>query len=183
MEYNEHKETSKKTDNYKYLSGIFLISTMFVVFTLLITSLLILNSIAPNLISSFNSPVAGAPVPIGTLLTFDTNRVVEGTAISHVPGSSDFVINEAGTYIVSFNASAFEPPIPGVAAILTVSLQQNGTDVPSVSAGQTVAAPFQLVNLSFSAIINANAGDVLTVINNSATEIEVLQPNINIIKL
>lgn len=176
MECNEPKNTNKN-------SCLCIIAIAFSVFILLFSIIFINDTIAPNFINSYTFSEESVLIPADGLIVFDTNRVVVGDAISHTPGSDEFIINESGSYYVSFNISVFQPPEPGIAAILSVILQQNDVDVLGSFAGHTVSTSFQLVNLSFSVIIEADAGDVLTVINTSGIAIESLQPNINIIKL
>ena len=62
-------------------------------------------------------------------------------------------------------------------------LEHNNATVYGTTVGETVTNAYQTVNLSFGVIIQANSGDVLRVKNNSGTVVELLQPNINIIRI
>lgn len=116
-------------------------------------------------------------------ITFDTNRVVEKNDITHQEGSSDFIINRDGNYYIKFNTTIYEPPSTGKEATLSVYLEHNNATVYGTTVGETVTNAYQTVNLSFGVIIQANSGDVLRVKNNSGTVVELLQPNINIIRI
>ena len=116
-------------------------------------------------------------------ITFDTNRVVEKNDITHQEGSSDFIINKDGNYYIQFNTTIYEPPSTGKEATLSVYLEHNNATVYGTTVGETVTNAYQTINLSFGVIIQANSGDVLRVKNNSGTVVELLQPNINIIRI
>ena len=119
----------------------------------------------------------------GVYITFDTNRVVEKNDITHQEGSSEFIINKEGNYYIQFNTTIYEPPSTGKEATLSVYLEHNNATVYGTTVGETVTNAYQTVNLSFEVIIQANSGDVLRVKNNSGTVVELLQPNINIIRI
>ncbi len=119
----------------------------------------------------------------GEYITFDTNRVIEKNDITHQEKSSDFIINKAGSYYIQFNTTIYEPPSTGKETTLSVYLEHNNATVYGTTVGETVTNAYQTVNLNFGVIIKANSGDVLRIKNNSGTVVELLQPNINIIKI
>lgn len=54
-------------------------------------------------ISSYN--YAPENLQDGGYITFDTNRVIERDDITHIEGSSDFIINTVGNYYIQFNTT------------------------------------------------------------------------------
>lgn len=135
----------------------------------------------PAHINSFN--YAPENLQDGGYITFDTNRVVEKNDIIHQQGSSDFIINKDGNYYIQFNTTIYEPPSTGKEMTLSVYLEHNNATVYGTTVGETVANAYQTVNLSFGVIIKANSGDILKIKNNSGTVVELLQPNIDIIRI
>ena len=77
----------------------------------------------------------------------------------------------------------YEPPSTRKEAILSVYLEYNNDTVYGTTVEETGTNAYQSVNLSFGVIIQANSGDVLRIKNNSETVIELLKPNIDIIKI
>lgn len=132
-------------------------------------------------INSFNYTPEN--VQNGAYITFDTNRVVEKEDISHQEGRADFIINQAGNYYIQFNTTIYEPPSTGKETTLSVYLEHNNATVYGTTVGETVSNAYQTVNLSFGVIIKANSGDIVRVKNNSGTVVELLQPNISIIRI
>lgn len=142
---------------------------------------IIVSNNNPAHLNSFN--YAPENIQAGGYITFDTNRVVEKNDIIHQEGSSDFIINKDGNYYIQFNTTIYEPPSTGKEATLSVYLEYNNATVYGTTVGETVTNAYQTVNLSFGVIIQANRGDILRVKNNSGTVIELLQPNIDIIRI
>lgn len=146
---------------------------------------LVLNRIESNdnpaHINSFN--YAPETVQSGAYILFDTNRVLEKNDITHQEGTSDFIINQAGNYYIQFNTTIYEPPSTGKEATLSVYLEHNGATVYGTTVGETVTNAYLTVNLDFGVIVKANQGDILRVKNNSGTVIELLQPDISIIRI
>ena len=132
-------------------------------------------------INSFN--YAPEKVQDGGYITFDTNRVIEKNDITHQEGSSVFIINIDGNYYIKFNTTIYEPPSTGKETTLSVYLEHNNATVYGTTVGETVTNAYQTVNLSFGVIIKANSGDILKIKNNSGTVVELLQPNIDIIRV
>lgn len=132
-------------------------------------------------INSFN--YAPENLQAGRYITFDTNRVIEKNDITHQEGSSDFIINKDGNYYIQFNTTIYEPPSTGKETTLSVYLEHNNATVYGSTVGETVTNAYQTVNLSFGVITKANTGDILRIKNNSGTVVELLQPNIDIIRI
>lgn len=132
-------------------------------------------------LNSFN--YAPENLPNREYITFDTNRIVEKNDITHQEGTADFIINKSGNYYIQFNTTVYEPPSTGKEATLSVYLEHNNATVYGTTVGETVTNAYQTVNLSFAVIIKANSGDIIRVRNNSGTVVELLQPNIDIIRI
>lgn len=152
---------------------------IFVILNFVLTIIASNNNIAH--INSFN--YAPEKVQTGEYITFDTNRIVEKNDITHQEGTADFVINKSGNYYIQFNTTIYEPPSTGKETTLSVYLEHNNATVYGTTVGETVTNAYQTVNLNFGVIIKANSGDILRVKNNSGTVVELLQPNIDIIRL
>ncbi len=135
----------------------------------------------PAHINSFN--YAPENLQAGGYITFDTNRVIEKNDITHQEGSSDFIINKDGNYYIQFNTTIYEPPSTGKETTLSVYLEHNNATVYGTTVGETVANAYQTVNLSFGVMIKANSGDIIRIKNNSGTVVELLQPNVNMIRI
>lgn len=161
----------------------YFIISISLIFILLIWNLILTIVVSNNSahINSFN--YAPENVQEGGYIAFDTNRVVEKNDITHQEGTSDFIINQAGNYYIQFNTTVYEPPSTGKEATLSVYLEHNNATVYGTTVGETVTNAYQNVNLHFAVIIKADSGDILRVKNNSGTVIELLQPNLDIIKI
>lgn len=146
-----------------------------------VTLTIIVSNDNPAHINSFN--YAPENLQAGEYITFDTNRIIEKNNITHQERSSDFIINKDGNYYIQFNTTIYEPPSTGKETTLSVYLEHNNATVYGTTVGETVTNAYQIVNLSFEVIIKANSGDVLRIKNNSGTVIELLQPNIDIIRI
>ena len=165
----------------KYKMCYFAISIIVILVICNLTLTIILSNKNLSHINSFN--YAPENLQDGEYVTFDTNRVDEKNAITHEEGNSDFIINQDGNYYIQFNTTIYEPPSTGREATLSVYLEHNNATVYGTTVGETVTNSYQTVNLSFGVIIKANSGDVLRIKNNSGTVTQLLQPNINIIKI
>lgn len=163
----------------KYCCNI-IISLFFILLIWNLILVIIVSNNNPSHINSFNYKPEN--LQDAGYITFDTNRVIEKKDITHQEGTSDFIINKDGNYYIQFNTTIYEPPSTGKEATLSVYLEHNNATVYGSTVGETVVNAYQTVNLSFSVIIKANSGDILKVKNNSGTVVELLQPNIDIIR-
>ncbi|MGF2623797.1 collagen-like triple helix repeat-containing protein [Bacillus cereus] len=126
---------------------------------------------------------AGNAVP----LTF--NSVINGTAISHTPGSTNITLAPNQTYYAFYEASTNLGFADQGTAILQLEL--NGTllngSQSEVNLSQTATSfppDFTRLSLSSGAVFNTGAGtNTLTLVNASGHAIDVEGANINIIKL
>ena len=81
-----------------------------------------------TLLSSYSTPPQNGTS--GTALIFDRNGLSYGSAVTHASSSAAFTINTPGVYMAAFQgvfapASGVNFPLS-----ITISLQQNGTNVP-----------------------------------------------------
>ena len=89
----------------------------------------------------------------GTDLIFDRNGAVSGNAISHAANSPDVVLQEPGTYYVSFQASVSPGTGASVPASIRLYLTENGSEVAGASAVHTFTAQGTTAVLPFSQIV------------------------------
>ena len=99
------------------------------------------------MINSYNS--ATQIVAVGAAYVFDTNRIVTGCTVGHVPGTSTFTLTKPGYYYVTFNTT-FTTEATGTA---TVELRNGGTAVPGANATETVTTAGDTKSLAFATII------------------------------
>lgn len=169
----------EKKSNRCYL--ILIISLVFMLLIWNVTLTVIISNDNYSHINSFN--YAPEKVQSAGSIIFDTNRIVEKKSILHEEGTAEFIVNQSGNYYIQFNTTIYEPPSTGKESTLSVYLEHNNAVVYGTTVGETVSNAYQTVNLSFGVIIQANSGDILRVKNNSGTVIELLQPNIDIIRI
>ena len=99
------------------------------------------------MISAYNSTTQ--TVDVGAAYVFDTNRIVTGCTVGHVPGTTTFTLNNSGYYYVSFNTT-FDTEATGN---VTVELQNGGTAVPGATGTETITTVGDIKSISFSTIV------------------------------
>jgi hypothetical protein len=99
------------------------------------------------MISTFNS--TAQTVDVGGAYVFDTNRIVTGCTVGHVPGTSALVLNKPGYYYITFNTT-FTTATTGDA---TVELQNGGIAIPGANATETVTTAGDTKSISFTTIV------------------------------
>ena len=99
------------------------------------------------MINSYNSTTQ--TVDVGAAYVFDTNRIVTGCTVGHVPGTSTFTLTKSGYYYVTFNTT-FTTEATGTA---TVVLRNGGTAVPGANASETITTAGDTKSLAFATII------------------------------
>jgi hypothetical protein len=105
---------------------------------------------------------SGQTVAIEADIPFDTNGLLTAD-VTHAPGTSQIRIISAGVYVVTFSVSGVEPG--------QFALFQNGALV----AGSVYGSGAGTQQNSGQVIVNAGAGDVLTVRNHSSAAAVTLQ--------
>lgn len=96
------------------------------------------------------------------IIKFSQNQIVEGTALSHTPGSSEIMINENGIYQISYSLTGIGDTIGtfNFNAILSV----NGTPLEdTLNEGLVINSTISnnRQTLTATVILKLNAGDVL----------------------
>jgi hypothetical protein len=99
------------------------------------------------MINSYNSTTQN--VAVGAAYVFDTNRIVTGCTVGHVPGTAAFTLTKPGYYYVTFNTT-FTTEATGNA---TVELQNGGILVPGATATETITTAGDTKSLAFATII------------------------------
>ena len=99
------------------------------------------------MISTFNSTTQ--TVDVGGAYVFDTNRIVTGCTVGHIPGTSALILNKPGYYYITFNTT-FTTATTGDA---TVELQNGGISVPGANATETVTTAGDTKSISFTTIV------------------------------
>ena len=99
------------------------------------------------MIASFNSTTQ--TVDVGAAYVFDTNRIVTGCTVGHVPGTTTFTLTKPGYYYVTFNTT-FTTEATGEA---TVELRNGGIAVPGANASETITTAGDVTSLAFASII------------------------------
>ena len=99
------------------------------------------------MISTYNSTTQ--TVDVGAAYVFDTNRIVTGCTVGHVPGTTTFTLNKPGYYYVTFNTT-FTTTATGEA---TVELRNGGTAVPGANGTETITTAGDTKSIAFATII------------------------------
>ena len=135
------------------------------------------------MISSYNSTTQN--VAVDAAYVFDTNRIVTGCTVGHVPGTATFTLAKPGYYYVTFNTT-FTTETTGIA---TVELRNGTTSVPGANAAETVTTAGDTKSLAFATIIKVLPS--CAAVDNTATltfvsttlALDVTSANVNITKL
>ncbi len=123
---------------------------------------------------------AGAPAPLNALYatntgsqeltssgdpaTFDTNQVEEGSAISHTASTDTFTLNDAGTYAISYSATATNTSSTGDVGL---ELQEDCTPIDGSKSTAKVSNTSDKVNLAATVLVTVSGSEEITL---NATE-------------
>ena len=116
-------------------------------------------------------------------LIFTTNRIIKGSAISHIAPSSDFIIFLEGTYQIIFTSNISHTS-SDESTILSTAIAINNGIILSTNVRNNVK-PNEIKSIATQTIINVPQ-DVLInikIINTSSVETIYTNPNITITKL
>lgn len=135
------------------------------------------------MISSYNATIQ--TVDVGSAYVFDTNRIVTGCTVGHVPGTSTFTLTKPGYYYVTFNTTFTTE----AAGNVTVELQNGGIAVPGANATETITTVGNTKSIAFTTIIKVlpsccaidNTATLTFVVDGTA--IDASTANVNITKL
>ena len=118
------------------------------------------------------------------IINFSQNSIVEGTAISHTPGSSEIMINQDGVYQISYSLTGVGDEVGrfNFNAILSV----NGTPLNNALNEGPVINASNFNNrqtLTSTVILRLNAGDMLQLNGLSQENITYTNARIDIEKI
>ena len=99
------------------------------------------------MISAYNSTTQ--TVDVGAAYVFDTNRIVTGCTVGHVPGTTSFTLTKPGYYYVSFNTTFTTEATGNV----TVELRNGGVAVPGATGTETITTVGNIESIAFSTIV------------------------------
>jgi hypothetical protein len=115
------------------------------------------------------------------VLTFATNRTLNGCSVTHTEGTGTFVLKKPGYYYVFFNGSGAAE----TAGNIVVQLLSNGVEVPGAVASGYSAANTNEETVSFSTIIKVLPScacvNNTTTISLQNTGVETTFSNLNIV--
>lgn len=116
-------------------------------------------------------------------MTFDTNQIAEGAAISHTANSGDFTLNETGIYEIRYNSIVNDAAgsTPPVTAVLTI--ERDGTKIQGTASSATLTATDQSATLAGSTIASVTTAPTTISLVSSNTGVDFTDTNINIVKL
>ena len=95
----------------------------------------------------------------GDPATFDTNQVLQGTAIAHTASTGNITLADAGLYRITYNAVGTNASATGTVGL---ELQDDGTAIPGSESEATISTTNNLAPLGASVLVNAGAGSVIT---------------------
>ena len=95
----------------------------------------------------------------GDPATFDTNQVLQGTAITHTASTGNITLADAGLYRITYNAVGTNASATGTVGL---ELQDDGTAIPGSESEATISTTSNLAPLGASVLVNAGAGSVIT---------------------
>ena len=125
-----------------------------------------------NLLATSNAACQG----VDTLTALDLGAAT-ATAVTFTAPDT-VTLNEAGLYAVAYNGTACDTTQTDVGVALT----QNGTQIPAATSTFTKAAD-TTAPLSVGTVINAAAGDTVTVINPTAGTVNYGDSSLTVVKL
>ncbi|PDY20782.1 collagen-like triple helix repeat-containing protein [Bacillus cereus] len=97
-------------------------------------------------------------IAVGSSVTFNTNGPITGTALSHITGTGNIIINTLGTYVAEFQLQASREN--------QFSLQLNGTPI---SGGRFGTGSPHTINQGTAAFTVTVVPSTLTLINNTSS--------------
>ena len=137
------------------------------------------------MINAINSVVQ--TVPAAGSVVFDGNGYVTGYSVRHTAGSSRFVINQPGVYLVQFIGNIALPE-GGTVAPISVGLSVDGEVIAGTEAVYTPAAVEEYGNVTAATLVQVYGcggcgGNVsVAVVNTSGVPIDVDNANLLIVR-
>jgi hypothetical protein len=97
------------------------------------------------------------PLACNTAIGFGANTTEVGTAVTHVPGSANFVINTAGNYLITYSAHIVGA-FPGASATFQIAGK------PETAATATTGQAGSTGTAAYSGVHTLAAGENLSLI-------------------
>ncbi len=119
--------------------------------------------------------------PAGQNLTFQT-FTSEGDAVTPSIGTGDFIINETGTYVLSFSGTSQLTATPTVPQIAVQMFVDNVDFLESMTV-QDFGNGTSFSNIGFEIVLNLQAGQVISLRNIAVDELYLINTNFNIYKI
>lgn len=121
-------------------------------------------------------------VPAGALVPLATNETLNGTAITHVPGSTDIILAPNQTYYADYQTASGSNTTNGIIGLV---FDLNGTFINGTSTNSEAGASLPSTgSISAGAVFNTGSGvNVLTLRNSAAVDQTMNGTIVNVIKL
>ncbi|WP_257144182.1 hypothetical protein [Bacillus cereus] len=123
-------------------------------------------------------------VTVGSAITFNTNGPIVGIALSHVAGTTNFIINTIGTYIAEFTLTTVQAnqlsfvlnnaPIPG---------GRYGTGVNWIQITGRIAFTVTRVPFTLTLVNNTSTTGTVTFSNNEGGTLTAVSAGINVYRI
>lgn len=163
----------------RVLMAIFLtIFTILFIWLLVFTIFYIVNIFNVDLLDAYNT--ASQNLGANTPLVFAQNNVLTGSAISHIPGSTDIDLNESGIYKISYNVTLDSFPTLVNPKVLNLTL--DGVVVPGSETSVTLSALGNRATLSATVFVPVSGSGTIKLVNVTA-DTRILYANIVVEKV
>ena len=116
----------------------------------------------------------------GDPVTFDTNQVEEGTAVTHSASSGDFQITENGIYRVTYSVVATNTTSSGTVG---VQLENGGTPIPGSAKSASIANTSDTATLAASVLVNVTGGNATITLDTTEANVTITNAGLIIQKL
>lgn len=168
-----------KSDIYKILL------TASLIFFLIVVAILCANC-SKNQNKSILTAVAepGDNTELGnTIIKYSKNNIVEGTAISHQEGSSEFKINESGIYQISYQLYGIMN-VSGTFNFNAIIILNGNVINDTLNSSPVLTDEVNnRMTLTSTVILKLNAGDVIQLGGTSLEDIEYTNSRMDIVKI
>ena len=118
-----------------------------------------------------------------TIIKYSKNNIVEGTAISHQEGSSEFKINESGIYQISYQLYGIRNASGTFNFNAIIILNGNVINDTLNSSPVLTDEVNNRMTLTSTVILKLNAGDVIQLGGTSLEDIEYTNSRMDIVKI
>lgn len=121
----------------------------------------------PQVLAATDAPPQ--PTQANTAVSFRTNWLVSGTAITHATNSPSIVINQPGVYLVSYNGTMALGSGTNSPGTVSITLKQDNTTVPGGAVTDTLTISGANATSSFTVPVRVtNAPSTLQMVADKA---------------